>query len=105
MPPRPKVYKVVLCNILIQGPNNTYGFEWDLVGESTWATLKGAESRRKIVARKFPQYDTALQRIGGDIVFNLHHAWEPHLRARDWMPKPPGRIKKRKLQPRDPSQK
>lgn len=102
MASRPKTCRVVICSVLFHGPNNTIGFDWDMAGESAWPSVKGAESRQKIVARKFPQYDTGLHNIGGDFIFNVKKAWQPHLRSRDWMPKP-RQLKKRKLTPRNPN--
>lgn len=93
--------RVVICNTMVRHPNGI-SFEWNLAGESTWPTVKGAEGRRKIVARKFPQYDTGLHNIGSDFVFNIVTAFNPELRSRDWLPKP-RQIRKRKLTPRNPA--
>lgn len=92
--PLSKLYKVVIRNKRTVGPF----IDWDLAGESTWATPKGANGRRVVVARKFAGYDTGVLTPGGHIIY-LTPALRPWLA----MLKPVKPPKKRKLTPRDPN--
>lgn len=95
MPDRRNVYKVIIRNRVLPG----LLLDWDLAGESEFATLKGAATRRRIAARKCRNaYDTGILTPGGHIV-HYTEASMPHLAvAKPVDPRP----KKRKLTPRNP---
>jgi len=98
-----KAYKVIVRSDVSQDHLHRVpdAIGWDLKGESAWATVKGAESRRKVVARKFPRYDTGVLTPGGHII-QLTKAPRPWLNEPEYQRKPAA-IKKRRLTPRNPN--
>lgn len=94
MPQHASLYRVVVRNRRTVGPYVT----WDMQGESAWPTLKGAESRRKKVARKFAGYDTGILTPGAEFIVNFHAALRPWLAEL----KPAKPVRKTRLRPRIP---
>lgn len=84
------MYKVIIRNLRKPG----LFLDWDMEGESTFATVKGAQTRRKVVARKFRAYDTGVLTPGGHII-DYQDATHPELAVAQ-----PATVKKRKLTPR-----
>lgn len=75
--PRESLYRAF--RVVIRNKRNGPFLEWDMAGESAWPTLKGAESRRQKVARKFPQFDNGIRSAQGEFIVNYHEATHPHL--------------------------
>lgn len=96
---RKKDYVVIIRSDTSQDHlhRNCDAIGWDLEGESSYATSKGAETRRKKVANKFPRFDTGVLTPGGMIIY-LTKALRPWLNR----PAPVPRPKKRILVPRNP---
>lgn len=95
MPNSPKMYKVIVRNRVLPG----LLLDWDLQGESAFATLKGALTRLPIAARKRRNaYDVGILTPGGHIAHYTEATFPWLAVAKPVDPRP----KKRKLTPRNP---